>query len=336
MKHVNIALFVAHIGCPNTCSFCNQCTISGKQETAKPADVKEAVETAVKSGCIGGQLAFFGGSFTAIDRAYMLELLKAAYPFVEDGSITGIRISTRPDAIDEEILDVLKKYGVESIELGAQSMSDDVLKKNRRGHSAADVVRASKLIKEHGFELGLQMMTGLFGDSDEGAVYTAQEIIKLNPDTVRIYPTVVLEGTELADLYRNGEYRPQTIDGAVKLCAKLLCMFEEHDIRVIRLGLHSGGGVEDGYLAGAYHPAFRELCESEIYFNRVLSELEQASKLHDVSDKGHSYKIFVNSKEISKMTGQKKTNIVKLKDKGFLCRVYADDKLSKNQFYIEV
>lgn len=327
MKHSNIALFVAHVGCPNMCSFCNQHIISGKEKTATPEDVREAVRVALEHGCKGGQLAFFGGSFTAIDRAYMVELLSAAKPFVDDGSISGIRISTRPDAIDDEVLCILSHYGVEAIELGAQSMDDDVLLANRRGHTSEDVRCAAKLIRAHGFELGLQMMTGLYKDTDEGAIDTAEELAKLKPDTMRIYPTVILEGTELAELYRAGRYVPQTLDEAVSLCAKLLLFFEQQGIRVIRTGLHSGGNVEDGYIAGAYHPAFRELCESEIYLSRV-------KEVFTSKPRGR-YKIFVSSKEISKMTGQKRKNVIKLKDTGFDCTVHGADNLKKYDFYIE-
>ncbi len=330
MSHKNIALFVAHVGCPRQCSFCNQHIISGKEETATPADVDRAMKIALDSGCCDGQLAFFGGSFTAIPREYMMELLSAAKPYVDNKSITGIRISTRPDCIDEEILDILKEYGVEAIELGAQSMDDRVLELNRRGHTADDVRRASELIKSYGFELGLQMMTGLFGDTDEGAIYTAKELIALRPATVRIYPTVVLEHTELARLMKSGEYQPQSLDEAVNLCAKLLPMFLDAGIKVIRLGLHSGGNVEEGYLAGAYHPAFRELVEGQIYYEKALEKLKE---FPDPS--GHTYKIFVNSKEISKMAGQKRKNIVQLKDINYICNVFSKDDLKQFEILIE-
>lgn len=330
MSHKNIALFVAHIGCPNMCSFCNQHIISGRQETATAADVHDAVKTALDSGCRDGQLAFFGGSFTAIERSYMLELLSAAKPHIDACEITGIRISTRPDAIDEEVLQILKEYGVEAIELGAQSMDDEVLRLNRRGHSSDDVRNASHLIKSFGFELGLQMMTGLYGDSDAGAIKTAEELIKLQPDTVRIYPTVVLEGTELGDLYNQGKYKPQTLEEAVPLCATLLTMFEEAGIKVIRLGLHSGGNVEDGYVAGAYHPAFRELVEGRIYYEKALKGLSRFE-----GGLGHTYKIHVNPKEISKMRGQKQQNIVQLKDNNYICNVISNDTLKKYELEIE-
>ena len=205
-KHVNVGLFVPHNGCPHQCSFCNQRAISGQSKQVTPEDVDKAVEIAMKNpDSKGGEIAFFGGSFTAIDRRTMTELLAAAYSYVEDGSFKGIRISTRPDAIDGEICRILKSYGVTAVELGAQSMDDNVLRLNRRGHTAEDVVNASKMLKSFGFELGLQMMTGLYGSSDDDSIDTAKKIIALNPATVRIYPTVVIGGTELAELYKSGE-----------------------------------------------------------------------------------------------------------------------------------
>ena len=177
MKKGNISLFIPHLGCPHKCSFCNQNTITGKQTQPGADDVRAAVETALKKKNYDYEIAFFGGSFTAIDREYMLSLLKAAYDYVKDGRVNGIRISTRPDCIDEEVLDILKKYGVTSIELGAQSMDDEVLRANFRGHTAEDVENASRLIKSYGFELGLQMMTGLYLDTDEKAVETAKKLI---------------------------------------------------------------------------------------------------------------------------------------------------------------
>ncbi|MDD6807314.1 MAG: radical SAM protein [Oscillospiraceae bacterium] len=328
-KHANIALFVAHKGCPNTCSFCNQRIISGQVDTATKEDVSRAVNTAVQSGHRGSQLAFFGGSFTAIDSEYRRELLKAAYPFVLDGSISGIRISTRPDAINEDILNELKTFGVEAIELGAQSMVDEVLIANKRGHTADDVIKSSKLIKDYGFELGLQMMTGLYKDTDEGALYTAREIIKLSPATVRIYPTVVLAGTELEGLLNRGEFIPQRTDNAVKLCAKLIPMFERAGIKVIRVGLHSGGSVQDGFIDGAYHPAFRELCESEIYYNLAVEKLASLTNTKKVV-------IYVSPSEISKMIGQKRANIIKLKNSGYDCKVLSNKLLKKYEINIEV
>ena len=323
MKHINVGLFVPHEGCPHTCSFCNQRTISGSSSRLTKEDIDNAVSVAIKSEYDreNSEIAFFGGSFTAIDRDYMLYLLECAYTYVKDGYFRGIRCSTRPDAIDADVLDVLKKYGVTAIELGAQSMSDSVLQMNERGHTAEDIVKASELIKSYGFELGLQMMTGLYGDDDGTAIETAEKIIAIKPDTVRIYPTVILENTKLAALYKSGVYSAQTLDDAVELCSQLLCMFNENNIKVIRLGLHSGGNVEDGYLAGAYHPAFRELCESRIYLRKVVDMIKNENISGNVC-------IYVCPSEISKMTGQKKTNLEKLRDMGVNARVRGGEGLS--------
>lgn len=324
MKHINVSLFVPHEGCPHTCSFCNQRTISGKSKRLTKEDIDSAVATAIKGEYDrqNSEIAFFGGSFTAIDKDYMIYLLECAYPYVKDGYFSGIRCSTRPDAINDEILTILKKYSVTVVELGAQSMSDKVLSMNERGHTAADVVKASELIKKYGIQLGLQMMTGLYGDDDETAVMTAEKIIALKPDTVRIYPTVVLENTKLAELYKNGDYSPQTVEDAVTLCSRLLEMFNKAHIKVIRLGLHSGGNVEEGFVAGAYHPAFRELCESRIYLKKVTEII----KKENIS--GNAV-IYVSPGEISKMTGQKKSNLLSLSALGVNAKVRGDAELSE-------
>ncbi len=330
MKHINVALFVPHEGCPHMCSFCNQKTISGSAKKLKKEDIDEAVKIATEREYDNenSEIAFFGGSFTAIDKDYMIYLLESAYPYVKKGLFKGIRCSTRPDAIDDEILHLLKKYGVTAIELGAQSMSDKVLEMNDRGHTAEDIVRASEFIKEHGFELGLQMMTGLYGDTDDSAIATAGKIISLKPETVRIYPTVVLGNTRLASLNEKGEYTPQTIDEAVNLCSVLLDMFNNASIKVIRLGLHSGGNVEDGFIAGAYHPAFRELCESRLYLEKCRRLIKDNSITGNIT-------IYVCPSEISKMTGQKRSNIESLSQMGVYAKIKSDAKLGKYMLRIE-
>lgn len=325
-KHSNISIFVPHIGCPNKCSFCNQRYITGVCKGPGAEDVGAAAAAAQSSKGYDPattEIAFFGGSFTAINRNYMTDLLEAAAVFVRDGSVRGIRISTRPDAIDEEILGILKGYGVTSIELGAQSMNDRVLKMNNRGHTVRDVENASALIKRHGFELGLQMMTGLYGDSDSSAIHTAERLIALQPDTVRIYPTIVLKDTDLAALYADNIYKPQTLSEAVKLAAELYTMFEENGVRVIRLGLHSI--EEDAYIAGPWHPAFSELCQSQIMLTGILKSLK---------DKGN-YIIYVAPGCISKMTGQKRKNLIFLEGKGYNCRVREDKALTGLNFRTE-
>ncbi|MBQ4257579.1 MAG: radical SAM protein, partial [Clostridia bacterium] len=266
MKHANVSIFVPQIGCPHRCSFCNQYVITGQERIPSEEEIAAAVQTAVRSGADpeNSEIAFFGGSFTAIEPEARRALLEAAYPFVRMGLFRGIRISTRPDAISDEILDELKSFGVTAIELGAQSMEDAVLVKNRRGHTALDTVRASGMIRDAGFSLGLQMMTGLYGQSAQSALETAETLIRLKPDTVRIYPTIIMPDTELAALYERGEYRPQELSEAVDLCARLIDLFRQAGILVIRAGLHDEEGLRERRVAGPYHPAFRELCESRI------------------------------------------------------------------------
>ena len=329
MRHINVALFVPHNGCPNQCSFCNQRAISGHRNQVEPSDVDKAVQIALENPeSKGGEIAFFGGSFTAIERETMVSLLSAAYKYVENGSFRGIRISTRPDAINEEICNIIRSYGVTAVELGAQSLDDRVLILNKRGHTAEDIVKATKLLQKNGFETGLQMMTGLYGSTDEDSIETAKRIIELNPDTVRIYPTVVLENTELCDLYRSGEYHPQGVEEATELCAELLQMFEESGIKVIRTGLHSGGDVEGEFVAGAYHPAFKEICESKIYLRKV-TEFIRENKIPE-----GKIEIRVSPKSVSQMTGQKKANIEALKTLGYEAKITADESIEKYKVYI--
>ncbi len=329
MKHANIAVFVPHSGCPQQCSFCNQRTISGQTKQPTAADVDSACKTAMQSGCETAfvQLAFFGGSFTAIDREYMLLLLEAAQPYIKSGFLNGgIRVSTRPDFIDDEVLTLLKKYGVRAIELGAQSTDDEVLNLNKRGHSSADIFAAAGKIKAYGLELGLQMMTGLYGSTPETDMKTADDFISMKPDTVRIYPTVVLKNTMLGEMYENGKYSPPGIDSTVELCAVLLEKFENNGIKVIRLGLHAQDSVGQDYLAGAYHPALRELCEGEIFYKKMLALLKTKPQ--------GSYEIFVAKKDISKATGQKKKNIIRLNEQGYICKISGCDGINPHEITI--
>ena len=329
MKHINVALFVPDEGCPNRCSFCNQKTISGSVKELTVEDVTAVLSQAVLDGVNpkNTEIAFFGGSFTAIVRGYMVSLLEATKPFIEKGLFSGIRISTRPDAIDSDVLEILKSYGVTAIELGAQSTDEEVLLLNHRGHTFGHIKEASHLIKQYGFSLGLQMMTGLLGDTDEKSLKTCQDIISLKPDTVRIYPTIVLEGTCLGEMFKKGEYEPQGLDSAVSLCATLLEAFYENNIKVIRLGLHSGGNVEEGFLAGPYHPAFGELCESKIYLKRAINALSELNK-------NNQYTIYVNTTEISKMVGQKKMNINYLNSIGY--KVTVKGKVGLEKYEVEI
>lgn len=322
MKKGNISIFVPHNGCPQQCSFCNQKTITGKDKQPTPEDVQNAVETALKRKGYKYEIAFFGGSFTAIDREYMVSLLKTASEYVDGDRVYGIRISTRPDFIDNDVLNILKQYKVTAIELGAQSMDDEVLRANYRGHTADDVVRASNLIKDFGFELGLQMMTGLYLDTDDKAIQTAEKIIALKPETVRIYPTVVLKGTMLADLYEKELYKPQTVDDAARLCTQLLPMFEDAGIKVIRLGLHSSPDIKKNMVAGAFHDSFGEIVQSRFMLNRILKYPPA------------TYEIMVNPKSISKLKGQQKRNMYFLMEEGYTIKVTASEKIAVDDLEI--
>ena len=326
-KHANISIFVPHMGCPNMCSFCNQRHITKTAEIPDEQTIAQAVNIAKSSNNYAPkntEIAFFGGSFTAIEFTFMERLLKKAYEYVCNGDVIGIRISTRPDAINQDILDVLKKYGVTTIELGAQSMSDRVLSAINRGHTADDVRSAAKLINRNGFTLGLQMMTGLPGSNSSVDMFTASEFVRLKAKQVRIYPTIVLQDTQLCSSYLKGEYIPQNLENAIADCAKLLTFFDSAQIPVIRLGLHT---IDfDKYVSGPWHPAFREMCESEILLNKAVA------KLTDLPN--GKYNIYVNNTDLSKMIGQNKANIKTLFKLGYDCKVIADSKLEKSDLII--
>lgn len=314
-KHANISIFVPHIGCPNMCSFCNQHAITGAQTVPHASDVILACEQALSSGIdiANTEIAFFGGSFTAIDRSYMCELLQSAYEYVKRG-FKGIRISTRPDCISDEILAVLKSFGVTTIELGAQSMHDSVLALNDRGHSRNDIINASNLVKRYGFTLGLQLMVGLYGSTPELDIQTARDIIALAPKEVRIYPVVILDNTKLGKLFTSGEYVPYSLEKAVEICADMLDMFDDAGISVIKLGLHASEVVEADMLGGLYHPALRELCES-LRFRRLMDKLIGDDK---------EVTFTVSPKDISKALGQKRSNIEYFNQKGISVSIKSD------------
>ncbi len=321
MKHGNISVFVPFNGCPHQCTFCDQKSITGVRYQPTAEDVDKAVQAALSGKRrYDYEIAFFGGSFTAIKRDYMESLLKSAYKYVKNGTVSGIRLSTRPDAVDREIMDILKSYGVTAIELGAQSMCDDVLEKNMRGHTADDVRAASALIKEYGISLGLQMMTGLYGSSREKDIYTAREIIALSPDTVRIYPTITIRNTALGRLYQSGEYIPDTLSESVDLCAFLLRSFMQNNIEVIRLGLHYSEELERDMLSDNYHPAFRELCESRLFYDMFLEEAKAKGITGDVQ-------VTVSPRSVSKFIGQKRKNISSLAELGYNIKIVQDKTL---------
>lgn len=330
MKNYNIPIFVPHRGCPFDCVFCNQKHITGQTDEVDEIDVKNTIEEYLKTlpkEDVFIETAFFGGSFTGIDIDVQRKLLGAAYEYVKSGDINGIRISTRPDYISEEILDMLTEYGVTTIELGVQSMDDEVLKSASRGHTSQQVIDSVNLIRRYPIRLGLQMMTHLPGDTDEKSIMTAQRIIDLKPDMVRIYPTLVIKDTYLEKLYHSGRYVPHTVDEAVNLCKQLLLMFETANIPVIRVALAVTEEISpDGsVVAGPFHSAFRELVESAIYCDKIVDAVKNSD----------ADKIGVNSREISKAVGNRKSNIEKIKEiTGKTVKIYGDDTIKRGDIVV--
>ena len=320
-----IPVFVPHLGCPNNCVFCNQHRISGESSPATAQTVRNTLLEGIKKIPENSniELAFYGGSFTAIPIEKQNELLDAALPFLHDGSIKALRMSTRPDAIDGETLERLKTYGVKTIELGSQSMCDEVLRLSGRGHTAEQTENAARLIKAHGIKLILQMMTGLPGDTKERTIETAKKIIALEPDGVRIYPTVIVENTPLCDMWLAGSYKEHTVEDAVDWCAAILPLFQDAGIPVIRLGLNPteelSGGAAKG---GAYHPAFGELVKSRLLLDKAREVLSENAH-------GENVVLYVNASDISAMTGQKRSNI------STLCEEFGLESLKVSSYEIQ-
>lgn len=321
MKHYIIPLFIPHAGCPHQCVFCDQKKITGEAEKVTAVDIKNKLDLHL------GQItkpyfveaAFYGGTFTALPVTEQEELLAPAAAAYREGKIQAIRLSTRPDAIDTETLDRLKKNGVKTIELGAQSFSDEVLKKSGRGHTADDIFRAAELIKASGIELGIQLMPGLPGDTRETLNTSLEAVLAIRPAVVRIYPTVVIKGTPLADIYERGEYQPLTIEEAARIAAVMKLRFEGENIRVIRTGLQSSEELDDEktVLAGPYHPAFGELVENEIYWAMLEQVIAGAEPKRLI--------IYHEAGETSKLRGIKNCNADRLQKKlpDTAIRIYA-------------
>lgn len=309
MKHANIPIFIPHEGCQNSCVFCNQRTITGTSASAH-RDIRPEIEYALKT--IGKntevEIAFFGGSFTGIGNELMTSLLETAYGYIKDGRVKSIRLSTRPDYIDKERLDILKKYGVTHIELGIQSTSQAVLDASRRGHTVLDTENACRLICDYGFILGGQMMIGLPDSDEKSEVETAKKIVAMGAKEARIYPTVVFYGTELCGMAKCGNYTPLSIENAVERSAKVYKVFRENKVKVLRIGLQATEDLADieKVYAGANHPALGELVIGEYFYNKLLSDIPTIKKLTD--GKKSRLCIYCNYKDASKIAGQNKKN----------------------------
>ncbi len=329
-----IPIFVPHKGCPNQCIFCNQKKISGQIKELTSTEAKEIIENYISFNKNAKykdiEIAFYGGSFTAIEKEKQIELLEIAYEYIKDKKVGSIRLSTRPDCINEEILTYLKKHGVKTIELGVQSMNDEVLDASLRGHSSLDVINSSKLIRNFGFNLGLQMMVGLPKSTYDLEIETANKFIKLKPKCVRIYPVLVIKDTPLADKYALGEYKPYSLENAVEISSKLYKIFTSKKITVIRMGLQTTDNINEGkdVLAGPFHPAFGELVQQKIIFDKI----EKYIKCKRVKSK---LEIICNNKTVSKVVGNKRENINKIKEKyNILIDIKINNRLKNNTYKI--
>jgi len=316
-KEYIIPVFVPHLGCPNDCIFCNQKSISGQRKNITKEDAKKTIEyflNNIKDKEAKKEIAFFGGSFTGIEVKKQEELLQIAYEYIEKGQVNSIRISTRPDYIDKETLKRLKKYKVKTIELGVQSANDYVLGRANRGHTFKDVQKASKLIRWYGFELGHQMMVGLPESNRIDEINTAKALIKLKPKIIRIYPVLVIKGTKLEKEYNEGIYEPLTVVQAVEISKQLVTMFTNKKIDVIRVGLQNTedicepGTQNSEVVAGPFHPAFRQLVESSMWYDAILNKIKKLNvQVKEVQ-------VTVNPIDVNNVIGHKKENVIKLKE----------------------
>lgn len=310
-----IPIFIPHQGCPHACTFCNQFQISGQSDhdQVSPEDVQRSIDTWLtrSPGRINEevQVAFYGGSFTGLPLERQEELLDAVSPFMSRGDVQVIRLSTRPDYIDAQRIRLLKNKGVGIVELGVQSLDDKVLAASNRGHKAKHSIEAFRLLRETGFEIGLQLMLGLPAQTTRSLMKTVRQVAALRPDFVRIYPVLVLKGSRLAHLYEVGQYEPLSLGGAVARAARMKKIFDGYGIRVIRIGLQAGTDLESSLVAGPYHPAFGEMVTSRIMF-------QQTRKLLVNSGKNSRLIVRINAKDQSIFRGVKSCNMKRLSDLG--------------------
>lgn len=322
MKHYNIPIFIPHLGCPFNCIFCDQKRIARIEPAPDPDSVLDMVQSALNTIPASAtereiEVAYFGGSFTALDQAVQEEYLLALQPLLQRGAIAGIRLSTRPDFIDSSVLDMLGRYGVTTIELGVQSLNDQVLGTSGRGYRSQAVVDACHLIQQYGFRLGIQLMIGLPGDSFEYDRETTFKTMELEPEMVRIYPTLVIRNTQLDSMYEEGRYQPLELEEAVAICAWMFMCFQQQNIKVIRMGLHPSEELrEEGVIvAGPFHPAFGELVEQLVFQKQAQSLLHNYMQSRPGTQ---DLRIYSSYRDLSKMLGYKKSNLQHLNSLGRL------------------
>ena len=339
-KQYIIPIFVPHLGCPNDCIFCNQKSISGQKKSMTKEEAKNIIDNylaSINKEDAEIEIAFFGGSFTAIEKEKQEELLKVAYEYVKEGKVESIRISTRPDCIDKETLKRLKKYKVKTIELGVQSANDYILKRANRGHTFKDVKKASKLIRWYGFKLGHQMMVGLPESTRIDEVNTAKQLIKLKPNMVRIYPVLVVKNTKLEKEYEEGKYQPLSVVQAVEICKEIVRLFADKKIDIIRVGLQNTEEISDPknkqseVVSGPYHPAFRQLVESAMWYDAIVGKIKKLNvKVKEVE-------VTVNPIDANNVIGHKKENVLKLKETYDVDLILKqDEKMKQGKSKIEV
>ncbi|WP_461204452.1 elongator complex protein 3 [Clostridium sp. DL1XJH146] len=311
-SHYIIPIFVTHEGCPHECVFCNQNSITGKSKTVTPKEADEIIALYLKTienknAII--EISFFGGTFTSIDKQKQKDLLAIAKKYKDNGEVNKIHLSTRPDYINDEILTYLKNYTVDIIELGVQSLDEEVLKKSGRGHTAEDVAVASKLIKSYGFVLGHQMMLGLPGDTHEKSIRTAKQIVSMGAQIARIYPTLVIRDTPLEKMLYNNIYKPYTLEETITVSKKIYKIFADNGIKIIRIGLQPTDEISEGYdlIDGPFHPAIRELVEGSLINDMIYDEI--------CDFKEDKIEILLNEKDISKLYADKKKYFIMLKNR---------------------
>ena len=332
-KHSNIPIFIPELACPHQCVFCDQEKISGTYSIPQPADVKDIVEryleTIPENRTI--DIAFFGGSFTGLSVDLQEQYLKEAFKFIKNRKVSGIRLSTRPDYINEPILELLKKYSVTTIELGAQSTSQEVLNESGRGHTVENIRDASNLICKYGCELGLQMMIGLPGDSYERSIQTAKDIVSLGACNTRIYPAIVVKHTAMEKLYQSGKYSPLTLEQAVEWTKDIVHIFEENNVSILRMGLHPSDELVTGksLIAGPFHASFKEMVMTQIWKELIDMELQSIN-----SNFSNNIKITVSDRQIHNAIGYRQTNREQLVSRGYTVRFEQNPSFSQYQLNI--
>ncbi|MEG0296044.1 MAG: radical SAM protein [Clostridium sp.] len=331
-RTVIIPVFISHQGCPHQCVFCNQDRIAGKADEIREKQVREIIEeylTTIDSNKCIIEVSFFGGTFTAIPVELQKELLSVAHEYKLKGKIHKIRMSTRPDAINKYILDYLKEYTVDIIELGVQSLNDEILKMAGRGHSVYDVEKSSELIREYGITLGHQIMPGLPGDTLEIDLETCKKSISLKPDIVRIYPALVIKDTPMEVMHSRGEYVPYTLEEAIDASKMMVKLYTDAGVNVIRVGLQGTDTIALGkdVVDGPFHPAFRELVESNLIIDNILSRVSQEKHIC----------IEINSKDLSKLYANKKQYFNSLCEvRTGKTEVLINDKIKRGTFKISI